>query len=79
MIDQQLAANQALNYKKADFNDLKNKEIENLKLILEDHHIKFSLEKEVLVKNLVLKAAEVIFFYNKISTMKPKINYKDLN
>jgi len=53
MIDQQLEANQALNYKKADFNDLKNKEIENLKLILEDHHIKFSLEKEVLVKNLV--------------------------
>ena len=47
-----------MNQKKADLNDLKNKEIENLKQILEDHHIKFSLEKEVLVKNLVLKAAE---------------------
>ena len=79
MCDQQLAANQALNQKKADLNDLKNREIENLKQTLEDHHIKFSLEKEVLVKNLVLKAAEVIFFYNNISTMKPKINYKELN
>jgi len=53
MIDQQLSANQALNQRKADLNDLKNKEIENLKQILEDHHINFSLEKEVLVKNLV--------------------------
>ena len=44
MCDQQLAANQALNQKKADLNDLKNREIENLKQTLENKLI-FEINK----------------------------------